>query len=118
MSSEDAVIARIDLGDLAGEEREFLVEDTWGELLRKKADLDRLDRTSGMVEIHVPGTVLSITSAFIRGLLRPSIEYLGEERFRNKYVFTGEDYRDLIEQEILRAVDELPIADSRARSAA
>jgi hypothetical protein len=116
MSSEDTVIDRIDLGVLAGEEHEFLLEGAFGELLRKKADLDRLDRTPGIVEVHIPDTVLSISSEFVRKLLRPSIDRLGEEGFRNKYVFTGEDYRTLIEQEIVRAVRDLPAGDALAQS--
>lgn len=65
---------------------------THGYMFRQRLQLDRIDRTPGMVVIiRIPETIYSITDSFVMGLFERSIEYLGGERFRRKYMFEGRD---------------------------
>ncbi|HEY0015525.1 MAG TPA: hypothetical protein VGC13_04375 [Longimicrobium sp.] len=115
MTTATAVRIELDsiLDAIVGPQR-LLAGDLTGEDARREAQLDYHDLQDYPVEIVIPARVISVNSSFLRGFIRPSIFRLGEDRFREKYSFTGPDFSAEIEDEIGRAVLQLQRAESRA----
>lgn len=102
MNSTEADVVTLDLGDVIEPTHDLLTGASWGRDIRTRLDLDRYDREGTVVRIHVPDWVIALTSSFVRGLLQASILNLGEDRFRERYVFdfAGYDFTDIIDEEI------------------
>lgn len=78
---------------------------TRGQLVREKAQLDDLDRAEEQVTVKVPNDTISVNSSFFLGMFADSIRFLGEERFREKYLFEGRDISRTVDsgiQEVMR----------------
>lgn len=59
----------------------------FGKSSRKKYDLDSLDKSTEIINIKIPEKIIAINSSFFLGMFDKSIINLGEEEFRNKYIF-------------------------------
>ena len=59
----------------------------FGMQVRKKMKLDEIDKTEEQVTIIIPDDIWSLNSSYFIGVFEKSVNYLGEENFRNKYVF-------------------------------
>jgi hypothetical protein len=94
----------VDLSDAITVVHANLSGEAWGEQVRRQIDLDRLDDEAGArVVIHFPEWTMSMTTAFVRGLIRPSVVKLGAEGFWARYGFSGPDFLDVIEEEVIKA---------------
>jgi hypothetical protein len=94
----------IDLSDAIKVVHANLSGEAWGAQVRQKIGLDRLDDQPGVhVVIHFPEWTMSMTTAFVRGLIRPSVIRLSAEGFWAKYGFSGPDFMDVIEEEVVKA---------------
>lgn len=105
------VIHRVDLGELTkvgNHSPTFLTEQHNGAGVRTRAGLDSLDDDPGVVEIHIPEEVALLTTRFATALLGPSVRRFGEHEFREKYRFTGADFRDVIDRAIRNALFDFP----------
>lgn len=77
----------IRLDKIKGNEKKILSGRPNGEAERKTLKIDELDNTEFSYKIYVPDTVYSLNSSFFGGLFDESLKKLGEEKFREKYVF-------------------------------
>jgi hypothetical protein len=94
----------VDLSDAIDAVHANLAGEAWGEQVRRQIELDRLDDEPGVrVIIHFPEWTASMTTAFARGLIRPSVVKLTAEGFWAKYGFSGPDFLDVIEEEVVKA---------------
>ena len=94
----------LDLSDAIKAVHANLSGEAWGEQVRQKMGLDRFDGEPGArVIIHFPEWTMSTTTAFIRGLIRPSVLRLGADGFWARYGFSGPDFMDVIEEEVVKA---------------
>lgn len=75
-----------------------------GKLVRSKARVDETDQGGEKVEVRVPEEIFSVTSSFFLGMFALSIQKLGEDAFRQHYVFTGKDISEVIEDSIREAL--------------
>lgn len=84
----------INLEDLTGEGR---VQNLSGRLrglaAREKFRINELDRSDGVVEVHVPDYVYSLTPSFFQGLFGQSVKALGGNalRFKSHFRFVAPD---------------------------
>lgn len=58
-----------------------------GETARNYFKLDEEDNNNETVTIEIPDDVYSVNSSFFSGAFQKSIRKLGEEKFREKYIF-------------------------------
>jgi hypothetical protein len=70
-----------------------------GMSVRKKIDLDSLDKNKDKINIIVPKDTISINSSFFLGLFGKSVRELTEQGFREKYIFDASNI-------ILKNIDE------------
>lgn len=75
-----------------------------GEHARKKEGLDEFDRSEGQARVIIPDAVYSVNSSFFLGLFDKSINHLGPDRFREKYLFEGPDADRTREEGIRMAI--------------
>ena len=75
-----------------------------GTAVRKAAQLDQLDTEPFTVVVKVPEDVFSVNDSFLTGMFAPSIQQLGAEDFRSKYVFEGKDLGRTIDRLIQTVV--------------
>ena len=77
-----------------------------GENARKNFNLDKLDlKEDEIVNVFIPEEIWSINSSFFLGCFGPSVRKLGEDGFREKYVFNcGSIILKNIEDGISRAL--------------
>lgn len=59
----------------------------FGMQVRKNMKLDEIDKIEEQVTIIIPSDIWSLNSSYFIGLFEKSIHYLGEEKFRRKYLF-------------------------------
>ena len=85
-----------DVGVLAGRDR--------GEKARKEEGLDQLDRGDSVVTVVIPDSVYSVNSSFFLGMFDKSIQLLGADDFRRRYVFVGPDAERTREEGIRKAL--------------
>jgi hypothetical protein len=78
---------QIDLSKYAGPDVILLSGRPMGEEIRRKLQVDNMDSCNDLVQVKVPQSIVSLNSSFFLGLFAPSIQTLGESRFRAKYVF-------------------------------
>ena len=77
----------------------------WGAEVRKQQKLDEYDQDpSVIVTVHVPADTFSVNSSFFLAMFGNSIRTLGADEFRRKYVFTGKDITEMIEDSIVDAL--------------
>jgi hypothetical protein len=63
-----------------------------GEALRKKFDLDSIDRSTRTVQVTIPDETYSISSSFFLGMFGDSIVALGSrDAFLQKYSFVANE---------------------------
>ena len=62
-----------------------------GQMARLKFNLDLKDLDDEIYDIVVPKNTWTMTESFFSGLFSESIEYLGLEKFKQKYVFKYAD---------------------------
>lgn len=61
-----------------------------GESLRRKYELDSVDRSGDVVSVNVPATTYSVTSSFFLGLFGPSVLAAGSrDAFFSKFRFSA-----------------------------
>lgn len=78
-----------------------------GKEYRAHLNLDNIDKTSDVVEVIIPEYFFSLNSSFFLGCFGPSVRNLGEQSFREKYVFTCDSaLKKGIEDGISRALNE------------
>lgn len=94
----------VELSDAIQPVHSNLSGEGWGGEVRQQLGLDQLDVQPGVgIVLHFPEWTSSVTTSFIRGLLRPSVVTLTAAEFWNKYSFTGPDFLDVIEEEVTKA---------------
>lgn len=76
-----------------------------GEAMRKKLKLDIRDKDNEVYDLYIPD-VFSINASFFLGCFGLSLKELGEQKFRNKYLFVTktEVIKVCIEDGISRAL--------------
>lgn len=72
----------------------------FGKSVRAKRDLNILDNQDCRVEVVFPEVTWSINNSFFLGMFAASIEKLGEEKFKEKYVFSGPFVEEAVEYAI------------------
>lgn len=84
----------------------------YGLEIRSKLRLNEKDSDANEYIIEVSEDTIAINSSFFGGLFSDSVKNLGEKRFREKYIFVGNDRKSLketirkdIEEGIKDAVD-------------
>lgn len=58
-----------------------------GQSARKSLNLDEFDKNDESIEIIIPDDTMSVNSSFFSGMFQKSLKMLGEEKFREKYIF-------------------------------
>lgn len=95
----------IDLGRYRTEGSRVYAGRPRGEYARQAEGLDRLDDLEDVqVVVHIPQDTLSVNSSFFLGLFGDSIRALGEERFRDRFHFTGRPLGRVFESALREAV--------------
>jgi hypothetical protein len=95
---------KINLGDYADPGVGLLAGQERGKRVREKERLDAIDRGSEIVHIIIPEQIYTVASSFFLGMFAPSVELLGEKRFREKYIFEGPDADEVLDQGIRQAL--------------
>lgn len=75
-----------------------------GTRCREWANLDKWDRSAGVIEIEVPENAYSVNSSFFLGMFGPSVRALGETAFRAKYLFRGKNITGTVDDGIRYAL--------------
>jgi len=75
-----------------------------GQLVRAKSDLDTLDNDADVVEIRIPQELFAVTSSFFLGMFAKSIQTLGDDGFRRRYLFVGKDITRVVDDGIREAL--------------
>jgi len=60
-----------------------------GAALRDTLNLDKLEQGGEQIQVVVPEEVVSLNSSFFSGLFGPSVQRMGEDQFRQIYLFKG-----------------------------
>jgi len=77
---------RIFLEDYMPEGERYWVGELSGEILRASARLAETDALYEAVELVVSERVVLVTTAFLQGLLGPSVRALGADTFKQRYI--------------------------------
>ena len=94
------------LGSLISGESKILSGRDTGEVARKRFKLDELDIKDEKVVVNIPKRVWSINSSFFLGCFGKSVRTLGEEKFREKYIFDCDEVlRANVDDGISRAIN-------------
>lgn len=88
---------KINLGEFRTEGVGLLSGNPRGQRVRRRLELDEVDQRGEQVTVEVPDDVFAVTSSFFQGLFGPSIKALGEEGFKERYLFTGKRLDDTID---------------------
>jgi len=100
---------QFDFATYAGPEVIALSGRPKGVEIRQKLDLNTLDKQQAeQITVKIPLNVVSLNSSFFLGLFADSVQALGEDGFRKKYVFEArpEIFKDInqgIEQALNKA---------------
>ena len=62
-----------------------------GKAARTFFDLERLDNLEEVINVNIPDDVISVNSSFFSGLFQASILSLGEQKFREHYIFSCDE---------------------------
>jgi len=85
-------MCEIDLGKYKSAKSRVFSGRLEANVVRKKINLDILDKNDDeVVNITIPTDIISLNSSFFLGLFGPSVRFLGEQKFREKYVFECTD---------------------------
>ena len=95
---------RINLGNYADPGVGLLAGQERGRRVREKERLDAFDRTADILHVIIPDEIYTVASSFFLGMFAPSVEALGEKKFREKYVFEGPDADEVVDQGIRQAL--------------
>ena len=87
MDSSENYISVVDLEDICMEDTKVLSGRDKGRLAREIFALHTWDTRKGMILVKIPDRVVSLNSSYFIGLFCDSVKLLGEEVFREKYVF-------------------------------
>ena len=82
---------RINLDKIGDRTYKVLSGADLGKTAREKFLIDILDKQKNTVTFVIPDSVYSLNSSFFSGLFQKSIRDLGEERFREQYLFECSD---------------------------
>lgn len=82
---------RLDIHDIYGKKYKVLSGRKLGEDARKYFNLDLLDTQRNEVVFVIPEEVFSLNSSFFSGMFQKSLKLLGEEIFRQQYLFECDD---------------------------
>lgn len=77
----------INLSVINGKQYKVLSGVELGGIAREFFKLDEEDNNNEIVTIKIPDEVYSVNSSFFSGVFQKSIKKMGEEKFREKYVF-------------------------------
>lgn len=95
----------VNLGDLLPKGSKVFSGRKEGDEARKKLALDFYDSNEEKMTIIIPAYTLSVNPAFFLSLFGISIRLLGEEKFKQKYIFECDDViRKNIEEHIKSAL--------------
>lgn len=64
----------------------------FGAKVREKLKLDKIDKTEEQVTITIPNDIWALNSSYFIGMFEKSVQCLGEEKFRKKYLFQCSNY--------------------------
>lgn len=105
---------KIDISKFDGKAHRVLSGADAGEDMRKRCELDRIDREEQQIVLEVPEDVISLNSSYFSGLFQKSLVLLGEQKFREHYQFqcTGL-IRENIEDGILYILNTLNLLGGR-----
>ena len=78
---------KIILNEINGSNHKVLSGVDLGRTARISFELDKLDSSDDTITINIPDDVISVNSSFFSGLFQASILKLGEQRFREHYLF-------------------------------
>lgn len=78
----------IKLADYVDDSRMLSGKDL-GQEVRRKLDIETLEKEQDHILIQIPDDVFLVSSSFFKGLFGDSIRTLGRSGFRAKYDFTG-----------------------------
>ena len=65
----------------------ILYDKDFGIQARRKLKLDEIDKTEEQVTIIIPNDIWALNSSYFIGMFEKSMQCLGEEIFRKKYLF-------------------------------
>lgn len=95
----------INLDDFRGKKSKILSGRDEGEAARVKLKMEKLDISVNQVKIIVPDDIWSINSSFFLGLFGESIRKMGEDGFREKFIFEcSESVSEDVEESIKYAL--------------
>lgn len=78
---------KLDLSTINGKQYKVLSGVDLGEIARNSFGLDEEDEKAEVITIEIPEQVYSVNSSFFSGVFQKSLKKLGEEKFREKYIF-------------------------------
>lgn len=84
--------------------KKVLAGRTNGEDIRKKLDLEKIERENNKIEIIIPDEVFSFNSSYFLGMFGESVKSLGKEKFEEKYKFVTNN--ESIKMNIKDGIDE------------
>jgi hypothetical protein len=85
-----------------------------GESVRKKSDIDNIEKEHEIVEIIIPDNLFSINPSFFEELFVNVVTKLGKEKFYEKFKFTNDgryNYKKPLEEAIDRILREKTALD-------
>ncbi len=96
----------LQLGREISGEVKILSGRTKGEKVRSKYNLDVADTNDEKVNVIIPPRIWSINTSFFLGCFGKSVRFLGEKKFREKYIFDCDnELHTNIEDGISRALN-------------
>jgi len=97
-------MAKVDLGNYQDKDVRVFAGRDRGTTARKATNLDALDRSAELVEVHIPPETFAMNSSYFLAMFGESIRTLGAEGFKKKYRFTGKDIKETIDSGIKDAL--------------
>lgn len=94
----------IDLEQFAQGRITLLAAKPKGADARMALNIDDLDKSDDVVDVLIPDYIITLTPSFFLGLFSKSLDYLGEEKFFQKYHFKNAKFS--IQQQIKSGVDD------------
>ena len=79
----------VDLAQHLDQPEQFVFGYTRGRRLRRRLDLDAVDRLDEVVTIRFPSNVCLVTDIFLLGLLGQSMRTLGIAAFKDRFTIEG-----------------------------
>ena len=94
------------LGDHLPSNKRILSGRDVGEKARDRYKLSEFDDLDGVVTIVIPKKIWTLSASFFLGCFGNSVRKLGEEKFRQKYIFDCDElFRPNIDDGIYRALN-------------